>query len=101
MGLGKDLQTLLVELWTIEPVEVQELFPLPASRLVEQLGGRKLLHKAPARTGRPIIKSLQRRRIILMQDRLKLVHQLRAFADELDFIPTQQPQLVDQWVQRL
>ena len=36
-----------------------------------------------------------------MQRRLKLVHQLSAFADEFNFIPAQQTQFVDQRIQRL
>src|SRR5205809_7631462 len=36
-GLGKDFQSLLVELWTIQVVNMQKLFPFPSPRLLEQL----------------------------------------------------------------
>ena len=32
VGLGKDFQSLLVDLWTIQIVTMQELFPLPSPR---------------------------------------------------------------------
>src|SRR5215467_4314959 len=50
LRFGEDLQSLLVEFWTIKPMNLQEPFPIPAPRLLEQLGGRKSLHKTPART---------------------------------------------------
>ena len=62
----KDLEPLLVEFGAVEAVRVQELFPLPASRLLEQLRGGKLLHETPGGGGRPIIKGRQCRRIILL-----------------------------------
>src|SRR6266403_2233530 len=38
VGLGKDFQSLLVELWTIEMMHVQELLPFPASGLWSNCG---------------------------------------------------------------
>src|SRR5437762_2466862 len=76
VGLGKDFQSLLVELWTIKTMHVQELFPFPASGLAEQLRTGKLLHEVPTRSRRPILKGLQRRRIILVESCLELIDQL-------------------------
>src|SRR5436190_24378909 len=67
MGFGKNLQTFLIELRTVEAVNVQEAFPFSATSLLQQLRSRKFLHKTPARTGGPILKGLQRRRIVLVQ----------------------------------
>src|SRR6266581_2671854 len=101
VGLGKDFQSLFVELRTIEVMHVQELFPFPAPCLTQQLGSRKLLHETPARSRRPIFKGLQRRRIILVESRLELIDQLGAFVDEVHFVPAEQPQLLDERIQGL
>src|SRR5712675_1452406 len=55
VGFGKDFQPLLVEFRPVKPMPMQEFFPLASSGLLEQLGSRKLLHKAPARGCGPII----------------------------------------------
>src|SRR5207302_11307729 len=101
MSLGKDFQTLLIELWTIEPMSVQELLPFAAPGLTQQLGSRKLLHETPTRSRRPVLKSLQRRRIILMESRLKLIDQLGAFVNEFHFIAAKQAQFLGQRIQRI
>src|SRR6266436_8922238 len=101
VGLGKDFQSLLVELWTIEMMHVQELLPFPAASLAEQLRSGKLLHEVPTRSRRPILKGLQRRRIILVESRLELIDHLGAFDDEVHFVPAEQPQLLDERIQGL
>src|SRR5215831_2290450 len=101
MSLGKDLQALLIEFWPIEPMDMQELFPPAAAGLAEQFGSGELLHETPTRCGRPVLKGLQSRRIILQQSGLELVDHFGSFADELHLIAAEQPQFLDQWVQGL
>ena len=80
---------------------VEEFFPAPPSTGGQFFRGRELDDKVPAKRLRPILESLEGRRIILDQGLLELVDQGAALLDQADLVAAQQLQLLGQRVKWL
>ena len=65
-----------------QPMDVQEVLQLAPARGLEGLGRWKLQNKIPTAGSRPIVKQLQRLRVILPQGVLQTITQLVHLTDE-------------------
>ena len=80
---------------------MEELFPAAAFAFEQDFRGGKLHDELPGRRPGPVVKSLQRGRIVFAQGLLELVDEGGALFDEADLVAAQEAQLLGQRVQGL
>lgn len=91
-GVFKSRDALLAGLGAIEPVAVEELFPLAPACLFQRPGVREGFDESPCARIDPVVKGFQGGGIVFVQGLLELVDEGRALLNEGDFVPAEDAQ---------
>ena len=91
-GVFKSRNAFLAGLRAVEPVTVEELFPLALACLFQRPGVREGFDESPCARIDPVVKGFQGGGIVFVQGLLELVDEGRALLNEGDFVPAEDAQ---------